>query len=135
MYFSFQDQFYEQVKGVAMGSPVIPIVANLHIEYFEQKTPSTAPYLQNFGICMWMTLLLSKRKSINRTSYNTLTVLTLPSSLQWRTTRRMVPSPSWTPLLNQRLMVVCPLLYTRNKSTWTSIYSGTAFTTSQQILV
>ena len=25
MYFSFQDQFYEQVKGVAMGSPVSPI--------------------------------------------------------------------------------------------------------------
>ena len=28
-YFSFQDQFYELVEGVAMGSPVSPIVANL----------------------------------------------------------------------------------------------------------
>ena len=28
-YFSFQDQFYEQVEGAAMGSPVSPIVANL----------------------------------------------------------------------------------------------------------
>ena len=28
-YFSFQGQFYEQVKGAAMGSPVSPIVANL----------------------------------------------------------------------------------------------------------
>ena len=37
MYFSFQDQFYEQVKGVAMGSPVSPTVANLYMEYFEQK--------------------------------------------------------------------------------------------------
>ena len=35
MYFSFQDQFYEQVKGAAMGSPVSPIVANLYMEYFE----------------------------------------------------------------------------------------------------
>ena len=43
MYFSFQDQFYEQVKGVAMGSPVNPIVANLYIEYFEQKALHTAP--------------------------------------------------------------------------------------------
>ena len=34
MYFSFQDQFYEQVDGVAMGSPVRPIVANLYMEYF-----------------------------------------------------------------------------------------------------
>ena len=34
-YFSFQDQFYEQVEGAAMGSPVSPIVANLYIEYLE----------------------------------------------------------------------------------------------------
>ena len=35
MYFSFQDQFYEKVKGAAMGSQVSPIVANLYMEYFE----------------------------------------------------------------------------------------------------
>ena len=35
-YFSFQDQFYEQVEAVAMGSPVSPIVANLYMEYYEQ---------------------------------------------------------------------------------------------------
>ena len=29
-YFSFQGQFYEQVEGAAMGSPVSPIVANLY---------------------------------------------------------------------------------------------------------
>ena len=42
-YFSFQDQFYEQVEGVAMGSPVSPILAKLYREYFEQKGLSTAP--------------------------------------------------------------------------------------------
>ena len=42
-YFSFQDQFYEQVEGAAMGSPVSPIVANLYMEYLEQKALSTAP--------------------------------------------------------------------------------------------
>ena len=42
-YFSFQDQFYEQVEDVAMGSPVSFIVANLYMEYFEQKALSTAP--------------------------------------------------------------------------------------------
>ena len=31
-YFSFQDQFYEQVEGAAMGFPVSPIVANLYME-------------------------------------------------------------------------------------------------------
>ena len=35
-YFSFQDQFCEQVEGVAMGSPVSPITANLYMEYFQQ---------------------------------------------------------------------------------------------------
>ena len=42
-YFSFQGQFYEQGKGAAMGSPVSPTVANLCMEYFEQKALSTAP--------------------------------------------------------------------------------------------
>ena len=42
-YFSFQGQFFEQVEGVAMGSPVSPIVANLYMEYLEQKALSTAP--------------------------------------------------------------------------------------------
>ena len=43
MYFSFQGQFYEKVEDVAMGSPVSPTVANLYMEYFEQKDLSTAP--------------------------------------------------------------------------------------------
>ena len=34
-YFSFQGQFYEQVEGAGMGSPVCSIVANLYMEYFE----------------------------------------------------------------------------------------------------
>ena len=36
-YLSFQGQFYEQVEGAAMSSPVSPIVANLYMEYLEQK--------------------------------------------------------------------------------------------------
>ena len=42
-YFSFQDQFYEQVEDSAMASPVSPIVANLYMEYLEQKALSTVP--------------------------------------------------------------------------------------------
>ena len=42
-HFSFQGQFFEQVEGVAMGSLVSPVVANLYMEYLEQKALSTAP--------------------------------------------------------------------------------------------
>ena len=42
-YFSFQGQFYEQVEGAAIGSPVSPIVANLYMQYFDKKALSSAP--------------------------------------------------------------------------------------------
>ena len=47
----------------------------------------------------------------------------------------MAPSPSWTLLSNQRLMVLCPYLYTGNPHIQTSIYSGTATITSLPSLV
>ena len=53
--FSFQDQFYEQVEGAAMGCPVSPIVANLYMEYLEQKALSTDPNPLGSGAgpCGW----------------------------------------------------------------------------------
>ena len=39
IYFSFQNKFYEQVEGAAMGSLVNPIVANLYMEHFERGSP------------------------------------------------------------------------------------------------
>ena len=51
-YFSFQGQFYEQVEGAAMGSPFSPIVANLYMEYLEQKALSTAPHPPSSGAGM-----------------------------------------------------------------------------------
>ena len=66
-YVSFQGQFYEQVEGVAVGFPVSPIVANLYMEYFEQKALSTATHPPpKFGSGTWMTLGLSKGKKINK---------------------------------------------------------------------
>ena len=70
-YFSFQDQFYGQVEGAAMGSPVSPIVANLYMEYLEQKALSTAPTPLGSGTGLWMTPLSSTRKSTNKASFNT----------------------------------------------------------------
>ena len=38
-YFSFQGQFFEQVEGAAMGSPVSPVVANLLYGVLRAKSP------------------------------------------------------------------------------------------------
>ena len=134
-YFSFQGQFYEQVEGAAMGSPITPIVANLYMEYLEQKALSTAPHPRRFWQGLWMTPLSSTRRSTNKTSFNTSTVLTLPSGLQWRTTRRMGPSPSWTPLSNPRLMVTYPSLCTGNPHIQTSTCHGIVTIMSRPSLV
>ena len=77
-YFFFQGQFFEQVESAAMGSLVSPIVANLYMEYLEQKALSTAPHPPGSGTGLFMTPLSSTRKSINKTSSNTSTVLMLP---------------------------------------------------------
>ena len=62
-YFSFQGQFFEQVEGVAKGSAVSPIVANLYMEYIEQKALSTAPHPPGSGAGMWMTPLVIHKEA------------------------------------------------------------------------
>ena len=43
-YFVFQEKYYKQVEGAAMGSPLSPIVANIFMDEFEAKALSTAPH-------------------------------------------------------------------------------------------
>ena len=42
-HFVFQGRFYEQTKWASMGSPPSPIIANLYMEAFEEKTINTSP--------------------------------------------------------------------------------------------
>ena len=37
-YFTYQGKHFEQLEGAAMGSPISPIVANLYMENFEEKS-------------------------------------------------------------------------------------------------
>ena len=53
-YFLFQDTFYEQTKGAAMGSPISPIIANIFMEAFEQRAIATALHPLEFGEGMLM---------------------------------------------------------------------------------
>ena len=86
------------------------------------------------GAGLWMTPLSSTRKSTNKASFNTSTVLTLQSSLQWRTTGRLGPFPPWTPLLNLRLMAHYHCVQ-ENPLIQTSTYSGIVTITSQPNLL
>ena len=81
-YFSFQNKFYEQVKGVAMGSPVRPIVANLYMEHFEKEVLQPASNHLGFGVGMWMTLRSSNKGPINKNFWIISIVLIQQLSLQ-----------------------------------------------------
>ena len=43
-YFLYDDVIYSQVEGAAMGSPVSPIVANLFMEWFEERAIQSFMY-------------------------------------------------------------------------------------------
>ncbi|XP_071944743.1 uncharacterized protein [Antedon mediterranea] len=42
-YFSFNGNIYRQIQGIAMGSPISPILANLYLEWLEHQAINTAP--------------------------------------------------------------------------------------------
>ena len=64
-YFSFQNRFYEQVEGVAMGSPVSLIAVNQYMEHFEREALRPASNPLGFGIVLWMTLGSSRNRLIS----------------------------------------------------------------------
>ena len=43
-FFLFQGEYYLQIHGTAMDSPVFPIVCNLYMESSEEKALATAPH-------------------------------------------------------------------------------------------
>ena len=64
-YFSFQNKFYEQVEGVAMGSLVSPIVANLRWNVLRGKLLGLPVIAPSFGTGLWMTLGSSNNRPIS----------------------------------------------------------------------
>lgn len=53
-FFSFHNVIYEQVDGVAMGSPHSPVIANLYMEHFEEMASNPSPSNPGGGSDMLM---------------------------------------------------------------------------------
>jgi hypothetical protein len=51
-YFSFSGQFYEQIDGVALGSPLSLVIAKLSMEDFEERALDLAPTSPSAGFAM-----------------------------------------------------------------------------------
>ena len=129
-YFSFQCQFYEQVEGAAMGSLVSPIVANLYMEYLEQKALSTAPHTPRFW-CRYVDNTFVIHKEVNKQGFLQ-HINSVDPVIKFTVEDKEDGSiPFWTPLSNLRLMAHCPSLCTGNLHTLTSACSGIVTITSQ----
>ena len=65
-YFQYDGQFYQQLEGAAMGSPVSPITANLFMEDFETKALASYPNPPRFwGRYIDDTLVIIKSDQID----------------------------------------------------------------------
>ncbi len=49
-YFVFEDQFFEQIAGAAMGSPLSPVVTNLYKEQLEKQALTTSRIVPDLWI-------------------------------------------------------------------------------------
>ena len=54
-YFCVDGQFFEQTDGVAMGSPLSPVIATFYMEEFEKNAIETAPTNRPAGTDVWTT--------------------------------------------------------------------------------
>lgn len=52
-YFSFDNSFYKQVNGLAMGSPLSPIIANLYLEHFESQIFNNPSFASPSNFKLW----------------------------------------------------------------------------------
>ncbi|XP_071096222.1 uncharacterized protein [Haliotis cracherodii] len=73
-YFTWGDEYYQQIPGLPMGSPLSPILTEIYITHFEQKVLATSPIKP---IC-WYRKVNGTKSSRNKTKtqpcyYNILT--------------------------------------------------------------
>ena len=135
-YFSFQGQFYEQVKGAAIGSPVSPIIANLYMEYFEQKALSTASHpARLWHHCVDDTFVIQKEENKqNFLQHINIFELAIQFTVENNKEDGAIPflDTIVKPENDGKLAIA---VYRKHTHTETSAYSGTATIISQQNIV
>ena len=69
--FSFQGKFYKQLHGAAVGSPCLPVVANIYMEYFENR--ALGPKLPiSFTIDTWLRYVDDVLTIVKKGTHNSL---------------------------------------------------------------
>ena len=69
--FMFQGQFYQQMEGAAMGSPLSPIIAKIFMEHLKNRPWNQLHIPQVCGKDLWM-ILLSSWKHHTKKSFSTI---------------------------------------------------------------
>ena len=87
--FVFRGQYYEQLEGAAMGSPLSPIIANLYMEELRPEPSTQHPTLPLCRKDVLMTHLLSSRSAIRKNFSTILTPLKIPYNLLLKPHKQM----------------------------------------------
>ena len=130
-YFSFQDQFYEQVEGAAMGPPVSPHCGQPLLGVLRTKAQSTAPTPPRF----WHRYVVDTfaiHKEVNKQGFLQ-HINSVDPAIRFTVEDNKEDGsiPFLDTIVNLRLMAHCPQLCTGNPLIQTSTYSGTVTITSQ----
>ena len=114
-----------------MGSPVSPIVANLSMEYFEQKALSTATHSLKLWLRHADDTWVVQREENKQNFLQQINSVDPAIRFTVEDNKEDGATPPWIPLSNQRLMVSYLSLYIESPPTQTNIYSGAVTITFQ----
>ena len=70
-YFEMGSDIYRQEEGLAMGSPLSPVLANIYIEYFKEIALGSTPLKPS----MWLRYVFSYACSVSAFNFTTLIVM------------------------------------------------------------
>jgi hypothetical protein len=85
-YFQFEDKFYQQKEGMAMGNSLPPVVSNIFMEHFEEQhwIQQTTNPLNGSDTSTALSWFSNMDQQDCNNFFTISTALYLPSNSQWR---------------------------------------------------